>query len=116
MRPSATSCTRRNAGGRALRTVWTYRPGDRSWHTGPRLAAPVAMVGAATDGERVYAVSEHAFETWSPSRGWRLGRPLAVPRHALGLFVAAGRLWAVGGCVVPVIADSRVVESLRLRG
>jgi hypothetical protein len=38
-----------------------------------------------------------------------------VPRHALGLFAADRRLWAVGGCVVPELADSRVVESLRLQ-
>jgi len=28
-----------------------------------------------------------------------------------GLFAGAGRLWAIGGCVVPELADSRVVES-----
>jgi hypothetical protein len=51
----------------------------------------------------------------SPPGGWRVGPPLQVPRHALGLFASAGRLWAIGGCVVPELADSRVVESLRFR-
>jgi hypothetical protein len=38
-----------------------------------------------------------------------------VPRHALGLFAVDGRLWAIGGCVVPELADSRVVETFALR-
>ena len=59
--------------------------------------------------------SEDVFESYAPGRGWRLGPPLAVPRHALGLFASAGRLWAVGGCVVPELEDSRVVESRPLR-
>ena len=103
-----------DAAGDRLRAVWTYRPGDAGWRAGPRLAAPIAMVGAAAAGGRVFAVSERVFESWSPGRGWRLGPALAVPRHALGLYAAAGRLWAVGGCVVPALADSRVVESLGL--
>jgi hypothetical protein len=69
------------------------------------------MVGAVAARGRIYAVSERVFESYLPGRGWRLGPPLAVPRHALGLFASAGRLWAVGGCVVPELADSRVVES-----
>jgi hypothetical protein len=74
------------------------------------------MVGGAAADGRVFAVSEHVFESYAPGRGWRRDVPLAVPRHALGLFAAAGRLWAVGGCVVPELADSRVVESLRVAG
>jgi hypothetical protein len=46
-----------------------------------------------------------------PGTGWVLGPTLEVPRHALGLFAVDRRLWAVGGCVVPELADSRVVET-----
>jgi hypothetical protein len=97
--------------GNAVRSVWIYSPRTRRWRSGPRLAAPVAMLGAVAAGGRVYAVSERVFESYAPGRGWTLGPPLSVPRHALGLFAGAGRLWAIGGCVVPELADSRVVES-----
>ena len=69
------------------------------------------MVGATAAAGRLYAVSEHVFESYVPGRGWKLGPQLGVPRHALGLFALSRRLWAVGGCVVPELADSRVVET-----
>jgi len=72
------------------------------------------MLGAVAANGRLYAVSETVFESYAPGRGWRLGPALGVPRHALGLFAVDGRLWAIGGCVVPELADSRVVESLAL--
>jgi hypothetical protein len=62
-------------------------------------------------GGRLYAVSERVFESYAPGHGWTRGPSLSVPRHALALFAGAGRLWAIGGCVVPELADSRVVES-----
>ena len=104
-----------DAAGDAVRSVWIYSPRTNRWRRGPALAAPVAMVGAAAAGGHVFAVSEQTFESYAPGRGWRRGPALTVPRHALGLFALAGRLWAVGGCVVPALADSRVVESLPLR-
>jgi hypothetical protein len=97
--------------GDAVRSVWIYSPRTRAWRAGPALAAPVAMLGAVATGARIYVVSELAFERYEPGRGWSLGPRLGVPRHALGLFASAGRLWAIGGCVVPELADSRVVES-----
>ena len=97
--------------GEAVRSAWIYSPRTGRWRAGPRLARPVAMVGAVAARSRIYAVSEGVFENYAPGRGWRLGPALAVPRHALGLFASAGRLWAVGGCVVPALEDSRVVES-----
>jgi hypothetical protein len=97
--------------GNAVRAVWIYSPRTQHWRRGPRLEAPLAMLGATAAGGRIYAVSERSFETYVPGHGWRLGPQLQVPRHALGLFATAGRLWAVGGCVVPELADSRVVES-----
>ena len=100
-----------DARGDPVRATWIYSPRTRRWRSGPALAAPVAMAGAASAGGRIYAVSEGVFESYAPGGGWRLGPALAVPRHALGLFASAGRLWAIGGCVVPALADSRVVES-----
>lgn len=104
-----------DAAGDAVRSVWIYSPRTNRWRRGPRLAAPLAMVGATATRAGLYAVSEATFETYAPGRGWRRGPSLAVPRHALGLFALDGRLWAIGGCVVPELADSRVVESLALR-
>lgn len=97
--------------GDAVRSVWIYSPRTDRWRAGPRLARPVAMVGAtaAPNGE-LYAVSEDVFERYVPGTGWVVGPHLEVPRHALGLFAVDQRLWAVGGCVVPQLADSRVVE------
>jgi hypothetical protein len=103
-----------DAAGDAVRSVWIYSPRTNRWRRGPRLAAPLAMLGAAATRTGMYAVSETTFESYVPGRGWRRGPSLAVPRHALGLFALDDRLWAVGGCVVPELADSRVVESLRL--
>jgi N-acetylneuraminic acid mutarotase len=103
-----------DAAGDAVRSVWIYSPRTDRWRRGPQLAAPVAMVGATAAGRRLFAVSELTFESYVPGAGWRRGPGLAVPRHALGLFALDDRLWAVGGCVVPELADSRVVESLRL--
>ena len=104
-----------DAAGDAVRSTWIYSPRTNRWRRGPRLAAPLAMVGATATRAGIYAVSETTFERYLPGRGWRRGGPsLAVPRHALGLFALDGRLWAIGGCVVPELADSRVVESLRL--
>ena len=100
--------------GDPVRSVFIYSPKTNRWRRGPALAAPVAMVGATAAGGRLYAVSEFVFESYAPGRGWRLGPRLSVPRHALGLFASAGRLWAIGGCVVPELADSRVVESREL--
>lgn len=100
--------------GDAVRSVFVYSPKTHRWRRGPRLRAPVAMVGAAAADGKLYAVSELVFESYAPDRGWRLGPTLSVPRHALGLFASAGRLWAIGGCVVPELADSRVVESRAL--
>jgi hypothetical protein len=96
--------------GDAVRSVYVYSPRANRWRVGPALRAPVAMVGAAAAGGGLYAVSESVFESYAPGRGWRLGPRLGVPRHALGLFASSGRLWAIGGCVVPELADSRVVE------
>jgi N-acetylneuraminic acid mutarotase len=103
-----------DAAGDAVRSVWIYSPRANRWRPGPRLAAPLAMVGATATTTGVYAVSEQTFERYVPGSGWRVGPRLAVPRHALGLFALDHRLWAVGGCVVPELADSRVVEFLRL--
>jgi Kelch motif protein len=105
-----------DADGNAVRSVYVYSPRTNRWRAGPSLREPVAMVGATAAGGRLYAVSEFVFESYTPARGWRLGPQLGVPRHALGLFASAGRLWAIGGCVVPELADSRVVESRVIGG
>jgi hypothetical protein len=96
--------------GDAVQAVWIYSPAAGRWRRGPRLPRPVAMLGATAADGRLYVVSELVFERYEPGRGWTLGPHLEVPRHALGLFALAGRLWAIGGCVVPELADSRVVE------
>ena len=49
-------------------------------------------------------------------RKWRRGPSLKVPRHALALYAVGGKLFAIGGCIVPQLEDSPAVETLRLTG
>src|SRR5262249_36202739 len=55
--------------GDAVRSVWIYSPRSNCWRAGPRLARPVAMVGATVGGGAVYAVSETVFERYLPGTG-----------------------------------------------
>jgi hypothetical protein len=48
------------------------------------------------------------------TRRWRTGPSLNVPRHALGLFDVDGTLYAMGGCIVPQLEDSSIIEKIRL--
>src|SRR5205085_6200430 len=63
--------------GDPVRSVFIYSPKSKRWRGGPTLRAPVAMVGAAAAGGKLYAVSEFVFESYTPDRGWRLGPTLS---------------------------------------
>ena len=53
--------------------------------------------------------------TWdAQTRRWSRGPGLRTPRHALAVFIARGNLYAIGGCIAPILEDSAIVERLSL--
>lgn len=103
--------------GKILRNVWIYDPSGNRWTRGPSLPVPMETLGVADTGHRLFAVLESDTFVYDESaRRWVRGPTLEVPRHALAVYRADGRLYAIGGCVVPQLADSAVVEQLPLAG
>ena len=79
------------------------------------MPAPMETFGTTVVGQKIYAVLAATTLVYdAATRRWSRGPTLEVPRHALALFAAAGRLYAIGGCTVPQYQDSAVVESLTL--
>jgi N-acetylneuraminic acid mutarotase len=101
-----------DAAGKATNRVWVYNPGRNRWRAGPRMPAPMETAGAAVAGDRIYVVLESVSLTYEAHTGrWTRGPRLEVPRHALAVFAVKGTtLYAMGGCVVPQLEDSSVVE------
>jgi Kelch motif len=102
--------------GTIQRGVWIYNPRTNRWRTGPTLPTPMETLGTSASTGRIDAVLEHNYFTYdSSSSRWLRGPSLEVPRHALGVFTINGTLYAIGGCVVPQLEDSSVVEKIALR-
>lgn len=100
-----------------LRRVWIYNPARNTWRAGPAMPKPMDLLGAVSVSNRIHAVLESKYFVYDArSRRWRRGPSLRVPRHALALYDAGGKLYAIGGCIVPQLEDSPAVESLRLTG
>jgi hypothetical protein len=73
------------------------------------------LLGAVTVGETIHAVLESTYAIYDGRTSrWHRGPGLRVPRHALALFEVRRRLYAIGGCIVPQLEDSPVVETLAL--
>jgi hypothetical protein len=73
------------------------------------------LVGVTTVDDRIHAVLESTYVIYDGRTGrWTRGPSLQVPRHALGLFAADGRLYAIGGCITPQLEDSSANETLAL--
>src|SRR5581483_10435711 len=103
----------RDASGAATRDVWIYDPRRDRWRAGPRLPVPVETAGAAVAGDRIEVVLESIYLTYDGgTRRWARGPGLEVPRHALAVYAVDGTLYAIGGCVVPQLEDSAVVERI----
>jgi hypothetical protein len=93
--------------------VWIYEHGRDRWRAGPSMPEPLETHGAAVVGDRIHAVVDPLHLIYDAGEGrWERGRSLTRPRHALALFNADGRLYAVGGCLWPQLEDSPVVESI----
>ena len=102
--------------GTIQRGVWIYNPRTNRWRAGPTLPTPMETLGTAASPGRIDAVLEHNYFTYDASTSrWLRGPSLEVPRHALGVFNINGTLYAIGGCVVPQLEDSSVVEKIPLR-
>jgi hypothetical protein len=102
--------------GTIQRGVWIYNPHTNRWRAGPALPTPMETLGTAPSAGRIDAVLEHNYFTYDASTSrWLRGPSLEVPRHALGVFTIDGTLYAIGGCVVPQLEDSSVVEKIPLR-
>jgi hypothetical protein len=72
------------------------------------------LLGATELDGRIHVAVEHTHAVYDPrSRRWSLATPLGVPRHALALFTVGRAIYAIGGCIVPQLQDSPLVEVLR---
>jgi hypothetical protein len=104
-----------DAAGKATNRVWIYNPGSRRWRAGPRMPRRMETAGAAVMGDKIHVVLEKNYLIWdAQTRRWSIGPGLETPRHALAVFALDGTLYAIGGCITPVLEDSAVVEQLKL--
>ena len=102
--------------GAISRRIWIYNPQSDSWRAGPPMPEPMETHGAVVVGDRIHVVLESIYLTYDArTRRWIRGPSLRVPRHALAAFNTRGRLYAIGGCVVPQLEDSPIVESISTR-
>ncbi len=103
-------------GGRARsgaisRRVWIYNPARNAWRAGPPMPEPMETAGAAVVGNQIRVILESTSLTYSAQTGrWSRGPSMQIPRHAMAAFNADGRLYAIGGCRVPELEDSAIVE------
>ncbi|MBA3376700.1 MAG: hypothetical protein H0U00_12975 [Actinobacteria bacterium] len=99
--------------GEVSRRIWIYNASRDRWRAGPSMPEPVETHGAAVVDDRIHVVLESLYLIYDAREGrWTRGPSQRVPRHALVLFNAGGRLYAIGGCTVPQLEDSTVVESI----
>jgi Kelch motif len=104
-----------DAAGKATNRVWIYKPKSRKWRAGPQMPRRMETAGAAVMGDEIHVVLETKYLIWDArTRRWSIGPGLETPRHALAVFAIDGTLYAIGGCIAPVLEDSAVVEQLQL--
>ena len=101
--------------GKAMRHVWIFNARRDRWRAGPRLPVPLETAGASVAGDRIYVVLESTSLIYDARTGrWSRGPALETPRHALAVFAIGGTLYAMGGCAVPQLEDSSLVERLSI--
>jgi N-acetylneuraminic acid mutarotase len=102
--------------GKATRHVWIYDPRQNRWRAGPATPVALETAGASVAGNRIYVVLERNYLTYdAPTHRWTRGPSLEVPRHALAVYAIKGTLYAMGGCIVPQLEDSSIVEKIPVR-
>ena len=103
--------------GAISRRVWIYNPTRNAWRAGPQMPEPMETHGAAVVGDRIHVILESHYLIYNARAGrWSSGPSLQVPRHAMAAFSTNGKLYAIGGCVVPQLEDSPIVESIIASG
>jgi hypothetical protein len=66
-------------------------------------------------GDKIHVVLEKKYLIWDArAHRWSIGPSLETPRHALAVYAIDGTLYAIGGCIAPILEDSAVVEQLKL--
>ena len=101
--------------GKIQRRVWIYNVARNRWRAGPTLPIPMETLGASATGDRIDAVLESTYITYDGRTSRWLSRPsLEVSRHALAVYTIGKTLYAIGGCIVPQLEDSSVVEKIAL--
>jgi Kelch motif len=104
-----------DARGKATNRVWIYNAKSRKWRSGPRMPRRMETAGAAVLDDKIHVVLETKYLIWDArSRRWTIGPGLETPRHALAVFAVENTLYAIGGCVIPQLEDSAVVERIGL--
>jgi N-acetylneuraminic acid mutarotase len=105
----------RNRSGKVLRDVWIYNDRQNRWRPGQPLPKPMETLGADVAGDRIDVVLESDYFIYDARTSrWRRGPSQNVPRHALGVYTVGGFLYSLGGCIVPQLQDSSVVEKIAL--
>lgn len=101
--------------GKIVRDVWIYSGGR--WRAGPDLPAPMETLGVAVSSDsRLDAILESLYYRYDAGTGrWERGPSLRVPRHALAAHTIGDTLFAMGGCIVPQLQDSPVMEKIPVR-
>jgi len=101
--------------GKVVSDVWIYDVKKNTWRAGPALPEPLETLGAAVTGDRIDVVLESDYFIYEGQTGaWRRGPSQNIPRHALAVYSIGGVLYAMGGCIVPQLEDSSVVEKIAL--
>ena len=95
------------------RGVWIYNPKDKGWRKGPALPEPMDTLATAVNGDRIDAIVDEDYFVYDGDKEeWEAGPTLQVPRHALGVYTVDDTLYAVGGCIFPILRDSTIVEKI----
>jgi N-acetylneuraminic acid mutarotase len=103
-----------DAAGKAVNHVWIYHPNTKRWRAGPRMPYRLETAGAAATNLQIHVVLENKYLIYDlQTNRWRRGPSLETPRHALAVFaVDNSTLYAIGGCIAPILEDSAIVEKL----
>jgi N-acetylneuraminic acid mutarotase len=106
-----------------VRTLESWRPGERRWRRHPPVPRSRGGTGAAAVGDTIVSVggeepggtirTVYAFNT--RTRRWRRLADLPSPRHGLGVVAFNRRVYAIAGGPRPGLTVSGANEYLKLR-
>src|SRR5215217_1845368 len=95
------------------RAVSIYNPETKKWRDGPALPEPMDTLATSVNGDRIDAIVDEEYFIYDGDKGeWKRGPTLQVPRHALAVYTVDDTLYAVGGCIFPILRDSTIVEKI----